>query len=407
MAIFTSLVRIAFGAVMAHKLRSGLTFIGVVFGVTSVMTIISALEGMMANIEQEISALGPTTFMVSKSLMIRSDEEWHEKRKRKPIDLRTAEMIENDCQLCDKVSPRTFWEARVRYKDQSLRNVGIMGGTSTFIDIVSFEVAQGRFHSSEDDLYKRQVVFIGDDVREAFFSGVDPIGKVIKLDDQKYTVVGVAKRQGQMFGESQDNFCIIPLTCFVQQFGEPRWGMNVMIRAPSVELLEDTMDEVRMLLRSYRNVSYDKPDDFDMMTADNILELLNQMTRMFRFSLIGISAISLVIGGIVVMNIMMVAVTERTREIGIRKSLGAKQKHIMLQFLFEAIMITMSGGLLGIIFGFLIARSLVGMLDMTISPSMFAIGAGLTISIGIGLVFGVYPAMKASRLDPVKALSYE
>lgn len=167
------------------------------------------------------------------------------------------------------------------------------------------------------------------------------------------------------------------------------------------------MDEVRMILRAQRHVPYDKPDDFTILTAENILEALNSITRMFRMGLIGISSISLVVGGIVVMNIMMVSVTERTREIGIRKAIGARQQHIMLQFLFEALVTTLFGGLIGIVLGYFIAEALVGMLDMQISPSTFAMVAGLSISTGIGIIFGLYPAMKAARLDPIKALSYE
>lgn len=162
-----------------------------------------------------------------------------------------------------------------------------------------------------------------------------------------------------------------------------------------------------MVLRAARHVPFDKEDDFDMMTADQILDMLNSFTRLFRFALIGISSIALVVGGIVVMNIMMVSVTERTREIGIRKAVGARQRHILLQFLFEALMVTLSGGLIGIIIGFFAARGLVGLMDMTISPSVPAIIAGLLVSTGTGVIFGIYPAMKAARLDPIKALSYE
>jgi putative ABC transport system permease protein len=183
--------------------------------------------------------------------------------------------------------------------------------------------------------------------------------------------------------------------------------MNITIKARSVEELDEAMDQVRMILRAKRHVPYDKPDDFSLITADNILEALNAFTRMFRLTLVGISSISLVVGGIVVMNIMMVSVTERTREIGIRKSVGAKQKHILVQFLFEALMTTFSGGVVGIVLGFLIARFLVGLIDMEISPSTFAIVAGLFISVGTGVIFGIYPAMKAARMDPIKALSYE
>ncbi|MCP4685813.1 MAG: FtsX-like permease family protein [bacterium] len=407
MVVFRSIFRIAFDAIISNKLRSSLTFIGIVFGVTSVMTIISALEGMMGVIEEEFSALGPSTFMVSKMMTAMSDEEFREKIKRKPVNLKAVEAIEESCTMCEKISPRAFVREKVKYREKSIRRALVMGCTAEYIDIVDIEVEQGRFHSFEDDTYRRQVAFIGDDLREEFFTGVDPLGKVIKIGGRKYTVVGLAKKRGEMFGESQDDFIVVPLSAYTRQFGQPRRGVNVVIKAASVEQLEETMDEVRVILRSHRNVPYNKPDDFDMMTADSFLELLNQITRIFRLGLIGISGISLIVGGIVVMNIMMVSVAERTREIGIRKSLGAKHQHILMQFLFESILLTFSGGVVGIVLGYLIARILVGMLDMTIAPSMMAIISGLSISIGIGLVFGIYPAMKAARLDPVKALSYE
>jgi len=407
MTVFRSIFRIALDAILSNKLRSSLTFVGIVFGVTSVMTIISALEGMMGVIEDEFSALGPSTFMVSKFMTAMSDEEFREKIKRKPVDLRAVAAIKEGCTLCEKVAPQAFAGERLKYREKTMRDVLVRGCTAELIDIVDIEVAQGRFHSYEDDTYRRQVVFIGDDVREEFFSGVDPLGKEMKIGGRKYTVVGVAKKRGEMFGESQDDFVFIPLQAYTKQFGQPRRGVNISIKAPSVELLEETMDEVRVILRSHRNVPYNKPDDFDMMTAESFLELFNTFTRMFRFGLIGISAISLVVGGIVVMNIMMVSVAERTREIGIRKSLGAKHAHILMQFLFESVLLTLSGGLVGIALGFVIAKILVGMLDMSIDPSMVAIFTGLFISTGIGLIFGIYPAMKAARLDPVKALSYE
>jgi putative ABC transport system permease protein len=371
------------------------------------MTIISALEGMMGAIEDDINSLGPATFMVDRMMIATSDEMFFEKIKRKPILLEDAELIADACVSCSKISPRTFRRVTLKHRDQTLRRIGMMGGTSQFIDIVDFQVGTGRFHSAEDDLYKRRVVFIGDQVREDFFEGVDPHGKVIKIDGRKYRVIGVAKRRGSMFGESQDNFVVIPLSSFVSQFGQQRRGVNIIIEAASVEKLDETMDEVRLILRSKRKVPYNKEDDFDMLTAAGFIDLLNNITRMFRFSLMGISSISLVVGGIVVMNIMMVSVTERTREIGIRKSVGAKQKHILVQFLFESTILTLSGGIVGIVLGFLIAKSLVAMMDMNIAPSVLAISLGLFISTGIGLIFGIYPAMRAARLDPVQALSYE
>lgn len=408
MVVFGSIFRIACGAVWANKLRSGLTFIGIVFGVTSVMTIISALEGATGAIEKQLDTLGPSTFMVAKMMSAFSEEEFLEKIKRKPVSIRDAEIVEEDCQLCDKVSPRAFDRARVKYGDKYIRRVGVRAGTANIIDIIDVEVEQGRFHSFEDDLYKRRVALIGDDLREEFFEGLNPLGRVIKIGNEKYTVIGVAERQGEMFGDSQDDFVVIPLSTFIRQFGEPRRrGINMLVKARSVELLPQAMDEVRVIMRTIRKVPYDKPDDFDMETADSILEMLNNFTQMFRLVMIGISTISLVIGGIVVMNIMMVSVTERTREIGIRKAIGAKQKHILLQFLFESVMLTLSGGVVGIVLGFLIAQALAAQIDMEIEPSALAIWAGLLVSTGIGLIFGIYPAMKAARLDPIKALSYE
>lgn len=405
--IVGSLFGIAVLALTANKLRSGLTLLGIVFGVTSIMTIISALEGMQDSIEESFSALGPSTFMVARIMVITSEEMFWEKIKRKPVLVEDAELIKERCSLVELVSPRVTRRTNIKYGTQSMRNVTIMGGMSNFLDIVDFQLEQGRFHSEEDDLHKRKVIFIGDLVREEFFEGVDPLGKTLKVNGKKYDVIGVAKKQGTMFGQSRDNFAVIPLSAHAQQFGRTRRGANIVVKAVSVEQLDNAMDQVRMAMRAKRKVPYNSPDDFDMLTAAGILEVLNNVTRMARMGLIGISAISLVVGGIVVMNIMMVSVSERTREIGIRRSLGAKQSHIMAQFMFESVVLTFSGGLIGIAAGFFIAKALVAQIDMEIAPSMVAITWGLFISTSIGLFFGIYPAMKAAKLDPVKALGHE
>ncbi len=405
--ILGSIFKIAFDALRANRLRSILTLLGVIIGVTSVMTIISALEGMSSSIEAQFQRLGPATFIVQRIAIITSEEMFLEKIKRKPIDYEAVELIEKSCDLVEKISPRAFSEARVKYGDQSLRNIFVLGATATYIDIVDLEVEQGRFHSFEDDLYRRPVAFIGDMIREELFPGLDPIGKELKIDGNKYTIIGLAKRMGTLFGNSQDNFVVIPLSVYSKQFGFPRRGLSLTIKAKSVELLDEAMDQARVVLRAQRHVPFDEPDDFDMVTADSILELLNSLTKIIRLGLVGISSISVVVGGIVVMNIMMVSVTERTREIGIRKSIGARRRHILIQFLFEALILTLTGGIIGIMAGFVIAKSLVAAIDMQVDPSALAIIAGLSISTGTGLIFGIYPAMKASRLDPIKALSYE
>ncbi|MCH7690311.1 MAG: ABC transporter permease [candidate division Zixibacteria bacterium] len=402
-----SIFGIAVNAIRANKLRSSLTLLGIVFGMVSIMTIISALEGMTNSIKAEIGRLGPSTFMVAKMMITTSREDYFKKIKRKSIDLKSADLITNECNLCEKVSPRTFAQARIKYGSEYIRDGRIMAGTYNLIDIIDIEVAQGRFHSMEDDLHRSQVVLIGDGVKEKLFSGIDPIGKTLRVGSKKYTIIGIAKKLGPMFGQERDNFVVMPLSTYGAHFGQTRRGLNIVIKALSVEKLEDAMDEVRLLLRSQRGVAYDEEDDFDMMTADIFLELLNSITRVFRIALIGVSSISIVVGGIVVMNVMMVAVSERTREIGIRKAIGAKRRHILLQFLFESLILTSSGGLVGMVIGHLLAKFLVGMIDMNISPSALAIIAGLSISMGTGLVFGIYPALKAAKLDPIKALSFE
>ena len=406
--IVGSLLKISVLALIANKLRTGLTLLGVIIGVTSVMTIISALEGMMGGVEKQLDQLGPSTFIaVTIGGVITSDEQYREMLKRKPLKLDYADDIMESCDLCEKISPNSYKRADVKYRGESLRRVLVRGATHQLIDIIDMEISQGRFHSREDDLYNRRVAFIGDQVREELFGTLDPIGKSMRIGGHKYTVIGVAKKRGSFFGNNQDNFVVVPLSVHLRQFGEPRRSGHLLIKAKSVEDLEDAMDQTRVVLRSLRHVPFDKPDDFSLITADAVLEQLNAVTRIFRMGLIGISSISLVVGGIVVMNIMMVSVTERTREIGIRKAVGAKQFHILMQFMFEALITTMGGGIVGTLLGFVIAKALVGMIDLEISPSMFAITAGLSISTGIGLIFGIYPAMKAARLDPIEALGYE
>jgi len=403
-----SILKIAFQAIWSNKLRSGLTFLGVVVGFTSVMTIISALEGMTAAIEEDLAVLGPTTFIVSRvGGVITSHDQWMEMQKRKPFDPETGDLIRESCNLCEKVAERTGSGGTVKRGGNRVRDIYIGGTTANAIDIIDMEVAEGRFITREDDLYRRHVVFIGDLIKEELFGEVDPIGKDIRVEGVRYTVIGVAVKQGSIFGDSQDDYVMIPFNTHVKEFGEPGRRLRFMIKAVSLEKLNDAMDQVRMTLRSNRHVPYNKPDDFNIFTADSLLEAFNNFTRMFRMILVAISAISVVVGGIVVMNIMMVAVTERTREIGIRKAIGAKRSHIMLQFLFEALITTLSGGIVGIVIGFLAAEALVDLLDMDIAPSVLAISMGLVVSLLIGIVFGIYPALKASRLDPIKALSYE
>ncbi len=404
--VLPSIFKVAAGAIWANKLRSGLTLLGVILGVTSVMTIVSALEGIMDNFSSRINQLGSETFIVDRFGIVTSRDEWFEMLKRPPLEPHYADLIEDYCPDCERISIRAFQNGTATYRESSL-DIYVFGSNADYIDIVDMEVAQGRYLSFHEDLHGSPVVFIGESLRELFFENTDPIGKNIRIDGDRYTVIGVSQEFGSIFGESQDNFAIMPYSAWAKKYGARSWGLDFAVKARSIEALPDAMDQVRLALRSERKVPYNEPDNFNFMTADDLISFINNVTQLARLALVVISSISVVVGGIVVMNIMMVAVTERTREIGIRKSLGARKLHILWQFLFESLLLTLGGGLVGIAAGYSIAFFLVQAIGMEITPSTLAITIGLSISTGIGLIFGIYPALKAARLDPIKALSYE
>jgi putative ABC transport system permease protein len=339
--------------------------------------------------------------------MITSDEAFWEALKRKPMKFEYVKAIEEACEDCEKVSARIRDEMEVKYRNKKISRCFIGGATAEFIDIIDFEVDQGRFHSHEEDLTRRRVAFIGTGIQDELYPFVDPIGKTMKIAGSKYEIIGIAKKRGSSFGNNMDDFVIIPFSTYVKDFGTPHQTLDIFAKAKSLDLMEQAMDQARVVLRAYRHVPYDKDDDFAIMTAESIMAALNDITKYLRLGLVGVSSISLVVGGIIIMNIMMVSVTERTREIGIRKSIGARQKDILWQFLFESLVVSLGGGIVGIAAGVILGKVLIGLINMNMSPSLYAIVLGLIISSGVGLFFGIYPAMKAARMQPVKALSFE
>jgi putative ABC transport system permease protein len=404
---FWEIFRMAIHALGVNRLRSILTLLGVIIGVTSVITIISALEGLSQSIKHEFDRLGPTTFIITKWGMITSNEAYWEALKRKPMKFEYVKAIEQGCEDCEEVSARINGEMEVKYRNRKISRCLIGGATAELLDIVDFEVGQGRFHSHEEDITRRRVAFIGTGVQDELYPYVDPIGKEIKIGGVKYQIIGIAKKRGSSFGNNMDAFVMIPFLSYVKDFGTPENSLDIFVKARSLAVMDRAMDETRVVLRAYRHVPYNKDDDFAMLTAESIMAVLNNITKYIRLGLVGVSSISLIVGGIIIMNIMMVSVTERTREIGIRKSIGARQKDILWQFLFESLVLSLGGGLIGIAAGVILGKVLIGLINMNMTPSLYAIALGLIISSGVGLFFGIYPAMKAARLQPVKALSFE
>jgi putative ABC transport system permease protein len=405
--IIAALLKESLQAVWMNKLRSGLTILGMVMGITSVIAIVSAVEGMQSNMESVFATMGENSFQVTRFGIITSWEEYEKKRRRKIITRDLIEPIQEGCDACEEVGAEAYASATVKYESEVMRGVQIEGHTPNIYDISDFEVASGRYFSKEDERQRKSVAFIGVDVVTELFPETDPIGKQIRIVDRRYTVIGVAKKIGSLFGQPLDGFVYLPLSTMTKQFGERGERVNIRIKAVSKERLDEAMDQTRVVMRSHRHVQYDEEDDFTILTPDAILGFINNITKAFRFIVILLPTLSIVIGGIVIMNVMLVSVTERTREIGVRKSIGASSANIRSQFLYESLLLSIVGGVLGAAFGSLLGGVLLGLMDIDSNPTALAAILGVGISSFVGIVSGMYPAMKAARLDPIQALSYE
>ncbi len=406
--VFLFILKESFSALWANKLRSFLTLLGMVMGVTSVIAIVSTVEGMQGSIEDTLSTMGPHTFMVTRFGVGLTMEQYLERLKRKKLTRKLIPAIEEGCDDCQYVGAEGYASAHLKYGKAKMRWVAIYGQTANVLEIQDMDVADGRFISEEDDRRRRQVAYIGDIVRESLFGDADPIGERIRVGEREFTVIGVGEKVGGMFGNDMDQYVIIPLSTMQILFPKPGNPINLLIASTTLALQPQAMDQVRVVLRSIRKLTYEEEDDFGMVTPDAILSFINDFTAAFRAIMIALPALSVIIGGIVIMNIMMISVTERTREIGIRKALGARRKHILVQFLYESLALSLLGGALGIALGAWAGSTILSsLMDIEIAPTTMAIVLGVSISLGVGLFFGIYPAMKAARLDPIKALGYE
>jgi putative ABC transport system permease protein len=406
-------VFIALRSLVANKLRSILTLIGVIIGVMTVIAITSIIAGMNKYVADELSAIGSDTFFVDKWGLIMSEDDWWEALKRKSITLEDMEAIRDNCTLCDKVGSSADTRKTVKRGNEHLDDVRITGVTANVIDIMDIKVeeGEGRYISKFEEEHNRASAFVGWEIKDKLFPFVDPIGKDIKISNKSFKIVGVAQKRGSFLGQSKDDFVHIPITTFFKHFGRRRFGrelsVDIIVKAVSFESVDEAMDQARAILRARRRVPYDKKDDFGMMTAETLMDLYRQFTSTAYLTMIGISSIALVVGGIVIMNIMLVSVTERTREIGIRKALGARRRDVLWQFLVESVTLALVGGVVGILLG-LGAGQIVAMNSpLPASADPFWIIIGLFLATSVGLVFGVYPAVKAARLDPIEALRYE
>jgi len=397
-------MRLALDSLRAHKLRSFLTLLGVILAVTTLVVVMSVVSGMNFYVADKIANLGANVFIVDRFGIITSNDAWVKAQKRPLITMEDYERLRDNMKTARAVAALDDHPVEVRSGNERLTGTDVMGVSANYADVRSIAVAQGRFITQSDDDHRAEVVFIGSDVAAKFFPNVDPIGKAIRAETHEYTVIGVAAAIGSAFGQSQDNFMIMPVHTFEKELHRQRDWIGIFVQAPSAEMMEATQDEARMLMRAWRHLPYDAPDNFAILGSDSIMKLWHDLTGKLAGAAVGLVSVFMVVGGIVIMNIMLASVTERTREIGIRRSLGARKKHILFQFMTESSVLAATGGMIGVLFAYLLV--LLGRSTTSIPMEMQtgAVITSLVISTLVGLFFGIFPAMRAAKLDPIEAL---
>lgn len=401
-------ISIATSSLWAHKMRTVLTLLGVVIGVTAVIAVVSLVGGLNSYVANAISNnLGADTFMVNRAPSIISDiKQWQDAQKRRKFYYDDYNYLLDNCRTCRNIAASLNTIGDAKYGTQDLSSTDIIGFTYQMPEVYKRDLAMGRYFTRMDELRSAPVCDVGYDIWNKLMPGSNPIGKEIRVDTGECEIIGVAEKRGSLMGQSEDDWVIMPLTTYQTIYGSNN-SLRLWIKAYSTKTLETTMDEVRLLLRGRRHVPYLDPDDFAMETNQSFLQLWSSISSTFFGVTIGIASISLVVGGIVIMNIMLVSVTERTREIGLRKSLGARRIDIQKQFLIESSTIAAIGGGIGVTLGILAAKVVTWTTALPSSVALWSVVMGLIVATSVGLFFGVYPATKAARLDPVVALRSE
>ena len=404
---FSEAVKLAMQSLWANKLRSILTLIGVVMGVASVIMVITLTNTANDYMGTKITGYGADVFTVDRAGLVFSAEEYFKFQKRKIIKYEDYEAIRDGCTACREVGALLSKNTNVVHGTQSSTDTGVRGYTATMFSLNNINVAVGRALTEGDVEHATRTAVVGYDIVDNILGDGDPIGKEIRVDGEPYTIVGVGERQGKTFGQSQDNWVAIPITAYQHTYGTND-TMTVYARANGdSKVMSRAEDEVRVIMRTRRHDAPGAEDSFELQTNDTFLDLWKQISQLFIFIVFALASISLVVGGIVIMNIMLVSVTERTREIGVRKALGARQKDVLLQFLIESGLMATLGGVIGILIGIGVAALITQIFDVTVNVSIGSVLLGMFMATGTGVFFGVYPASKAAKLDPIVALRSE
>ena len=400
--------KIALQSLWANKMRSILTLLGVVIGIASVITVVTLTNGAKQFVTSKINSYGAAIISVSKMPQtFMTLQEFLEYQKRRDITYDDYRTIASECKSCVSVGAERTTSGAIIYGSHSTTDTQIRGWTWTMPPINNLDIAEGRSFTEAEDDHSARVAVVGADIVNNILGAGDPLGKEIRVDGEPYTVIGVGEAKGNLFGSSLDNWVTIPLNNFLNRYGS-NVSMNIYVDAGGGgSVMEEVSDEVRTIMRTRHHLAPATPDNFNVDSSATFTDMLGKILNSFGAVVASIATISLVVGGIVIMNIMLVTVTERTREIGVRKALGANRRDIMLQFLIESATISLVGGLIGVVAGISVAKGITLAIAFPSEVQFWSVLVSLFVASAVGLFFGIYPAYKASALDPIVALRAE
>ncbi len=400
---------LALGAIRSNKLRSFLTLLGIIIGVMTIIAMQSLITGLRKSMYDQLNILGTNVFSVQKYPAVGMGHGWWQKyRNRKNLTYEQAMAVRERVTAARSVGVEVdSWGDEIRYKDKkTLGNVSVYGATPEFLDNDGYEISSGRFITEQDLQYNTNVAVIGLDVLNKLYGSENPLDTYIKIRGERFKVIGIFEKKGSIFGQSMDNLVVMPFFSFEKVYGERR-SASITVQAWDANSMIEAQEQAIGVLRAVRKVAPDKDNDFEIVTNNTLTEFFDNMTKYVRIVAIAIASISLLVAGVGIMNIMLVSVTERTKEIGIRKSIGAKRRDIMWQFLIEAIVLSEVGGLIGIAIGLGLGKLVQALSPIPAAVPVWTVFLGIIFCSVVGLIFGVYPATKAARLDPITALRYE